>query len=67
MTQPKRALRGRVNGYVDKLAGMLDCVAIIDKTIDTKDGDTNIVDFQVEADASYIRQEFHHLLGEHEE
>lgn len=51
------------DGNVDNLASTLDGVALLDETIVTKDGNTNVVGFQVETHATNTRGEFHHLFG----
>ena len=53
----------RADGNVDNLAGTLDGVALLDETIVTEDGDTDVVGLQVQAHATDTRGEFHHLFG----
>jgi hypothetical protein len=53
----------RADGDVDNLASSLDGVALLDETIVTEDGDTDVVGFQVETHATDTRGEFHHLFG----
>ena len=48
---------------IDNLAGTLDSVALLDETIVTEDGDTDVVGFQVQAHATDTGGEFHHLFG----
>ena len=62
-TQPKRA---GLTGDVSDLASTLDRVALLYKTIVTEDEGTDIVGFQVKANASYTRQEFYHLYKSEE-
>lgn len=51
------------DGDVDNLAGTLDRVALLDETIVTENGDTDIVGFQVQAHALDTGRELHHLFG----
>jgi hypothetical protein len=51
------------DGHVDNLAGTLDGVAFLDKTIVTEDGDTDVVGLEVQAHSLDTRREFHHFLG----
>jgi hypothetical protein len=53
----------RADGDIDNLAGTLDSVALLDKTIVSEDGDTDIVGFEIETHAAHTRGEFHHLFG----
>ena len=53
----------RTDGDIDDLPGTLDGIALLDETIVTEDGHTDIVRFQVETHATDAGREFHHLLG----
>ena len=53
----------RADRNIDNLAGTLDGIALLDSTIVTEDGDTNVVGFQVETHATNAGREFHHLFG----
>lgn len=53
----------RTDGNIDNLAGTLDGVALLNETIVTEDGDTDVVGLQVQAHATDARREFHHLFG----
>ena len=55
------AEESRTNGNIDDLAGTFHGVALLDETVVTEDGDTDIVRFQVETHAVNARREFHHL------
>lgn len=57
------AEEARADGNVDNLASTLDGVALLDETIVTEDGDTDVVGLQVQAHAADTRGELHHLLG----
>lgn len=48
---------------VDNLSGSLDSVTLLDETIVTEDGDTDVVGFQVEAHSSDTGRELNHFLG----
>lgn len=48
---------------IDNLASTFYGVALLDETIVTENGDTNVVGFQVQAHATDTRGEFHHLFG----
>jgi hypothetical protein len=53
------------DGHIHNLSGTLDSVALLDKTIVTEDGDTDIVGLEVQAHSLDPRREFHHFLGLH--
>jgi len=55
----------RSDGNVDNLTGTFDGVTLLDETIVTENGDTNVVGFQVQTHATDTRREFHHLFGLH--
>ena len=48
---------------IDNLASTFDGIALLNETIVTENGDTNVVGFQVQAHATDARGEFHHLFG----
>ena len=45
------------------LASTLDGVALLDETIVTEDGDTDVIGLQVETHSTDTGRELHHLLG----
>lgn len=51
------------DGDIDNLTSSLDSVALLDQSIVTENGDTDVVGFQVQAHASETRGELNHLLG----
>jgi hypothetical protein len=53
----------RTDGYIDDLAGTLDGITLLDETVITEDGHTDVVGFQVETHATDAGRELHHLLG----
>ena len=53
----------RADRDIDDLAGTFYGVALLNETIVTENGDTNVVGFQVQAHATNTRGEFHHLFG----
>jgi hypothetical protein len=57
------AEESRSDGDVDNLSGTLDRVTLLDETIVTENGDTDVVGLQVQAHASDTGRELHHLLG----
>ena len=48
---------------VDDLASTPDGIALLDETIVTEDGDTDVVGFQVQAHAADAGRKLHHLFG----
>jgi len=48
---------------IDNLSGTLDSVTLLDKTIVTENGDTDVVGFQVQAHSSDTGRELNHFLG----
>jgi hypothetical protein len=51
------------DGNIDNLAGTLDRVALLNETVVTENGDTDVVRLEVEAHAANTRGKLHHLLG----
>jgi hypothetical protein len=51
------------DGNVDNLSSSLDSVTLLDETIVTEDGNTDVVGLQVEAHSSDTGGELNHLLG----
>jgi hypothetical protein len=51
------------DGDIDNLSGSLDSVSLLDETIVTENGDTDVVGFQVQAHSSDTGRELHHFLG----
>ena len=52
----------RTDRNIDNLAGTLDCVALLDKTVITEDRYTDIVGLQVQAHSTDTGRELHHFL-----
>lgn len=51
------------DGNIDDLTSAFDGVTLLDETIVTEDGNTDVVCLQVQTHAANTRREFHHLLG----
>ena len=51
------------DGHVDNLSGSLDRVPLLDETVVTEDGDTDVVGLQVQAHSLDTGRELNHLLG----
>ena len=58
------AEESRTNGNIDDFTGTFHGVALLDETVVTEDGDTDVVRLQVETHAANARREFHHLSCE---